>query len=70
MLTQALDVLVPDRVMYGADDPYGSVGYTSTISAREFVETAPINAQDKTKLAHLNAERLLGTTRANPRQEH
>jgi predicted TIM-barrel fold metal-dependent hydrolase len=66
----ALDVLGPDRVMYGTDDPYGSAGYTSTISAPEFVATAPINAQAKAKLAHLNAERLLGTPSAETRQEH
>jgi predicted TIM-barrel fold metal-dependent hydrolase len=60
MLTQALDVLGPDRVMYGADDPYGSAGYTATIGARQFVETAPIGVHDKPKFAHLNAERLLG----------
>jgi uncharacterized protein len=59
MLTQALDVLGPDRVMYGADDPYGAAGYTSTIDAPEFVDTAPISAPNKAKLAHLNAERLL-----------
>ena len=60
MLTQALDVLGPDRLMYGADDPYGSAGYTVTVDAREFVENAPLSAQDKAKFAHLNAERLLG----------
>lgn len=60
MLRQALDVLGPDRVMYGADDPYGSAGYTATVGAREFVENAPISAPDKAKFAHLNAERLLG----------
>jgi uncharacterized protein len=66
MLTQALDVLGPDRVMFGGDDPYGGstgrVGADSRGSfggAREFVESAPIDAQDKAKLAHLNAERLL-----------
>jgi uncharacterized protein len=59
MLAQALDVLGPDRVMYGADDPYGVAGYTSTTGAPEFMDTAPISAPDKAKLAHLNAERLL-----------
>jgi hypothetical protein len=43
--------------MYGADDPYGSAGYATSVSARVFVETAPINAQHKAKFAHLNAER-------------
>jgi predicted TIM-barrel fold metal-dependent hydrolase len=60
MLRQAVDVLGPDRVMFGADDPYGSAGYTPVARAREYVEAAPISAQDKAKLAHLNAERLLG----------
>ena len=27
--------------------------------ARAFIETAPISAEDKSRLAHLNAERLL-----------
>ena len=68
MLAQAIDVLGPDRVMFGQDDPYGgSAGRTGADSrgrfsghngARAFVETAPISAQDKAKLAHLNAERL------------
>jgi hypothetical protein len=60
MMAQAVDVLGPDRVMFGADDPYGSAGYTAAVDAREFVETAPISAQDKAKFAHANAERLLG----------
>jgi hypothetical protein len=69
MLAQAVAVLGPDRVMFGQDDPYGgSDGRTGADSrgrfggnggAREFVETAPFSALDKTKLAHLNAERLL-----------
>ena len=66
---QAMDVLGPDRVMFGQDDPYGgSAGQAGADSrgrfgasngARAFVETAPIGAQDKAKLAYLNAERLL-----------
>jgi predicted TIM-barrel fold metal-dependent hydrolase len=69
MLAQAMGVLGPDRVMFGQDDPYGgSTGQTGADSrgrfggsngAREFIQTAPIGAQDKAKLAHLNAERLL-----------
>jgi hypothetical protein len=39
--------------------PYGAAGYTSTIDAPQFVDTAPISAPDKAKLAHLNAARLL-----------
>jgi len=69
MLAQAMEVLGPDRVMFGQDDPYGgSTGQAGADSrgrfggsngARAFVETAPIGAQDKAKLAYLNAERLL-----------
>jgi hypothetical protein len=59
MMRQAFDVLGPDRVMYGADDPYGSAGYTAAGSAWQFVDNAPISLQDKAKFAHLNAEQLL-----------
>ncbi len=59
MLRQALDVLGPDRLMVGVDDPYSSAGYTVAVGAREFVDAAPLSAQDKAKVAHLNAERLL-----------
>jgi predicted TIM-barrel fold metal-dependent hydrolase len=58
-LRQALDVLGPDRLMVGVDDPYSSAGYTVAVGAREFVDAAPLSAQDKAKVAHLNAERLL-----------
>lgn len=60
MLTQALDVVGPDRMLFAVDDPYGSAGYTVPVGAREFVENAPMSAHDKAKFAHLNAERLLG----------
>jgi hypothetical protein len=56
-------------VKFGQDDPCGgSAGQAGADSrgrfggsngAREFVQTAPIGAQDKAKLAYLNAERLL-----------
>jgi Amidohydrolase len=69
MLTQAIGVLGTDHVMFGQDDPYGrSAGRTGADSrgrfagnggVRVFVDTAPISPQDKAKLAHLNAERLL-----------
>ena len=67
MMSHAVDVLGPDRVLFASDDPYGSAGYTVTGSAREFIETAPISAQDKAKFAHLNAERLLGGHTTAPR---
>jgi predicted TIM-barrel fold metal-dependent hydrolase len=69
MMRQILDVLGPDRIMYAVDDPYQSaLGkrdqdpsglHSSRGFARAFIETAPISAEDKSKLAHLNAERLL-----------
>jgi hypothetical protein len=61
MLTAAVDVLGPDRVMFGDDDPYrGMKGRFGTEGgAREFVETAPVSAANRRKLGHLNAERLL-----------
>ncbi|WP_066366622.1 amidohydrolase family protein [Herbidospora mongoliensis] len=58
MLRQAVDVLGPDRVMFGADTPFGPAA-----DARAFVDAAPISADDKAKLAHLNAENLLGLPR-------
>lgn len=61
MLTAAIDVLGPDRVMFGDDDPYrGMKGrFGAEGGAREFVETAPVSAENRQKLGHLNAERLL-----------
>lgn len=62
MLKQAMDVLGPDRVMFGDDDPYaGSKGrFGGDAGARAFVDSAPISEPHKEKFAHLNAERLLG----------
>jgi predicted TIM-barrel fold metal-dependent hydrolase len=44
-----------DRVLFTADHPYGSMK-----AARQFFDQMPINANDREKIAHLNAERLLG----------
>jgi uncharacterized protein len=44
-----------DRVVFTADHPYGSMK-----AARQFFDQMPINVNDKEKIAHLNAERLLG----------
>jgi predicted TIM-barrel fold metal-dependent hydrolase len=44
-----------DRVLFTTDYPYGSMR-----AARQFFDQMPINANDKEKIAHLNAERLLG----------
>jgi predicted TIM-barrel fold metal-dependent hydrolase len=65
MLRQNLDVLGPDRIMFAVDDPYKSTLGQQGKEAfgrgfcRDFIETAPISAEDKSKFAHLNAERLL-----------
>lgn len=77
MLTAAVDVLGPDRVMFGADSPYGVSTAESNAGApglggvdsrgsfagpggaRAFVDTAPLDEQGRTKLGHLNAERIL-----------
>lgn len=65
MLRNNLDVLGPDRLMFAVDDPYkGTLGQQGkdafgTGFCRTFIETAPLSAEDKSKLAHLNAERLL-----------
>lgn len=65
MLRQNLDVLGPDRIMFAVDDPYkGTLGQQGKAAfergfCRDFIETAPISAEEKSKLAHLNAERLL-----------
>src|SRR5580693_9061455 len=44
-----------DRVLFTADHPYGNMK-----AAQQFFEQLPINVDDKEKIAHLNAERLLG----------
>jgi uncharacterized protein len=76
MLRQTLDLLGPDRLMFAQDDPYqGTLGqqgrdpqspHGTRGLARAFIDTAPISAEDKLKLAHLNAERLLRTCAGNP----
>jgi uncharacterized protein len=49
-----LSVIGADRVMFSVDYPY-----SSNEEGRDFIENAPIDAQDREKLAHGNAERLL-----------
>jgi uncharacterized protein len=44
-----------DRVVFTTDYPYGSMK-----AARQFFDQMPINVNEKEKIAHLNAERLLG----------
>src|SRR4029077_14779972 len=44
-----------DRVLFTTDYPYGDMK-----AARRYFDQMPINMSDKEKIAHLNAERLLG----------
>ena len=50
-----------DRVLFTTDHLYGSMK-----AARTFFDQMPINVNDKEKIAHLNAERLLGLGSGNP----
>ncbi|MHA2371306.1 MAG: amidohydrolase family protein, partial [Candidatus Hodarchaeales archaeon] len=44
-----------NRIMFSADYPYGSMS-----EARTFLDQLPVNPTDKKKIAHGNAEILLG----------
>jgi hypothetical protein len=44
-----------ERIMFSADHPYGSMA-----TARKFLDELPVSAADREKIAHSNAERLLG----------
>jgi len=44
-----------DRVVFTTDTPYGSMK-----AARQCFDQMPINVNEKEKIAHLNAEHLLG----------
>jgi uncharacterized protein len=53
-----LDLLLQvgvDRIMFSADYPYGSMA-----QARAFLDHLPVSAADRERIAHGNAERLLG----------
>jgi uncharacterized protein len=53
-----LDLLLQvgiDRIMFSADHPYASMA-----QARAFLDQLPVSAMDKERIAHGNAERLLG----------
>ena len=52
-----------DRVLFTTDYPYGSMK-----AARQFFDQMPINTNDKEKIAHLNAERLLGLGQSKRRR--
>jgi uncharacterized protein len=50
-----VNVIGIDRVVFTADYPFASMK-----AGRQFLEQMPISPADKDKIAHLNAERLLG----------
>jgi len=50
-----VSVIGIDRIVFTADYPYGNMK-----ACRQFLDRMPINPADKEKIAHLNAERLLG----------
>ena len=53
-----------DRVVFTTDYPYGSMK-----ASRQCFDRMPINMNDKEKIAHLNAERLLGLGQNKRRQD-
>ena len=55
-LLSAIEIMGIDRVLYATDYPFV---YHPDGLARHFLETAPLSAADKAKIAHGNAERLL-----------
>lgn len=57
-LTDAIQTIGIDNVMFSIDYPYESTG-----QAAEFMRTAPLAPADKERVAHANAERIL---RLNP----
>jgi hypothetical protein len=50
-----VNVIGIDRIVFTTDYPFGNMK-----AARQFFDQMPINPADKEKIAHLNAERLLG----------
>jgi predicted TIM-barrel fold metal-dependent hydrolase len=54
-LRLCLEVLGVDRIMYSADYPYSS-GRTQ---GRRFLDGAPLSDDERAKISHLNAEKLL-----------
>jgi uncharacterized protein len=52
-----------DRVLFTTDYPYGTLK-----AARQYFDQMPINVNEKEKIAHLNAERLLGLSQNGRRQ--
>ena len=46
-----------DNILFSVDDPFAD-----NVAAMRFLHTAPLSAEDKEKLAHGNAERILKLT--------
>jgi predicted TIM-barrel fold metal-dependent hydrolase len=44
-----------DRTMFSIDDPYASMA-----KVRAFLDDLPVGSPDRARIAHGNAERLLG----------
>jgi predicted TIM-barrel fold metal-dependent hydrolase len=51
----ALDVIGADRILFAVDHPFGD-----NAAGRRFLDDAAISEQDRAKIAHQNADRLLG----------
>jgi hypothetical protein len=51
----ALEVLGADRIMFAVDHPF-----SNNADGRRWLEAAAISDTDREKIAHTNAERLLG----------
>jgi predicted TIM-barrel fold metal-dependent hydrolase len=51
----AIDTFGADRVLFAVDHPFSDGG-----EARRFIDQAPISDEDRAKITHGNAERLLG----------
>jgi uncharacterized protein len=54
-----VNVIGIDRIVFTADYPFGNMK-----AARQFLDQMPITPADKEKIAHVNAERLLGLSNA------
>jgi len=44
-----------ERIMFSADYPWGSM-----VEARRFLDQLPVSPSDRERVAHINAEELLG----------
>jgi predicted TIM-barrel fold metal-dependent hydrolase len=50
-----LDVIGPDRILFAIDHPFGD-----NATGRRFLDEASISDDERAKIAHRNADRLLG----------